>query len=1352
MASLRKDDSSAISRVAAARRRQRVVPSSSREVHFSETLKQQQDLHEDYHDELGRHRPRVASSTAGAPGPRRTSPSPASHRSSSPKSSDGGSRLLERSQEVAEEAASVLASARKQQRPQPPAPPPVRRITQEEEAPLVVTPRLVVRPQERVAEKVAPEYQPLGPEPSYLRPPPSLKNSNNERVPEKVPTEHRRPEPSSLRQPSTLKNSNNERIPERVPEKVPTEHRRPEPSYLRPPPSLRNSNNDRVPAKEPTEHRRPEPLPPSLKSNAPEKINNENKANQIAAEEATTKTTQSEDEAPPEQPLDQLPPTVEDLEDVTVLNPFIDAACIPDLSTVMLRSTATLRTLKFVLDGDESVDPNTVQDHNGSSTIMGGFGLGQQDELLTLSILESHMNPTTANTSTVLCYGDCVALQSLSTTTRSPVLGVRRRHSDSSTRVGFFETVVSPAEQWVVLRADPPHAVRLGRDQPKLRGPTGPVQVGDPIVLRNYQTGDILAIQDSNSDQPNSSRDGNELRLVADSHDAHRIRHDETADATLLGRLQRHDRLVPVEAETFQLLPPTVPPVPLWMVRRGGIRNRLCSRVYLQGSYYLLQSESQDSRSTPRPGTTRVGAGDDIEEFRVHIESIGRDDIEKPSGQEQVLLDEILGSFLGLEGDYIRARSESGGMDDLCFFLDNPRERSFDPILRRLVEDLLPLSTAYAKVRHFVAMRLPGYEYGCVMHAFCGHLDKLLHDYVSFIASLETLYRQGKEDLSLCSLQVQIKPTLNVMLVLERSVEAVATKKGGALLNALRALKRETYEGDGLAETILQELLEASAGPYLKILGEWLEHGVLTDPYSEFMVHRSDERTPWESRYEISTNHVLNGFFSTKLTVKRVLATGRYWNALQACNKTRLSGEEGKSSELAQPQTLQYRDSSSTVASFIQVNYQKASQALVGLLLGTFDLMGSLRLMKRYFLLDHGDFFLYFLDAAEDELRKDLSTISRGRIQHWLDASIQYSERHMEDGYLPNSPSKSRRDDGQQLTPTGLRCRFAPESLTDYLDELHAARGGIDTQEPWTPLRHAYGGASKETLTGLDAFMVDFASIPFPVSLILSQRALDCYQLLFRHLFFAKHVERRLVGVWKDHQGMKELQSLRGSMGSTFLLRQRMLHFMQNLIYYMMLEVIEPQWSELEHSIGFPSAGEDQTIDDISEAHMQFLHRALEACLLTNRNLARALTKLMNTCLLFSDEMNLFMKATKLQNDRDSVADEKQKVAQRNLNDRRGSMRLSVDRKVLEKSMLSSRLERKKRIHRQTGRVEREISGESYPRMISRYDQVFSDDLREFMAQLTHSDDLYHSQKVNLCIRLDYNGYVTRAMGLATNV
>jgi hypothetical protein len=87
----------------------------------------------------------------------------------------------------------------------------------------------------------------------------------------------------------------------------------------------------------------------------------------------------------------------------------------------------------------------------------------------------------------------------------------------------------------------------------------------------------------------------------------------------------------------------------------------------------------------------------------------------------------------------------------------------------------------------------------------------------------------------------------------------------------------------------------------------------------------------------------------------------------------------------------------------------------------------------------------------------------------------------------------------------------------------------------------------------------------------------------------------------------------------------------------------------------------------------------------------------------------------------------------------------------LQETMQTARLERQHRVQRQTVRVEREVGSESYQRMIARFDEVFSENLREFMTQLTQSDDLYHTHKVNLCIRLDYNGYVTAAMGLEQN-
>jgi len=128
--------------------------------------------------------------------------------------------------------------------------------------------------------------------------------------------------------------------------------------------------------------------------------------------------------------------------------------------------------------------------------------------------------------------------------------------------------------------------------------------------------------------------------------------------------------------------------------------------------------------------------------------------------------------------------------------------------------------------------------------------------------------------------------------------------------------------------------------------------------------------------------------------------------------------------------------------------------------------------------------------------------------------------------------------------------------------------------------------------------------------------------------------------------------------------------------------------------------------------------------------------------------MKRFMKATKIDEDRNLVATEMQKMVQSTLNDRGGVRSSKLSSKILEQSLKRAQTERLKRVRRQTARVEREVSGESYQRMVTRFEEVFSGNLRDFMVQLTSSDDLFHTHKVNLCIRLDYNGYVTNSLGL----
>ncbi|CAG9091236.1 unnamed protein product [Plutella xylostella] len=90
--------------------------------------------------------------------------------------------------------------------------------------------------------------------------------------------------------------------------------------------------------------------------------------------------------------------------------------------------------------------------------------------------------------------------------------------------------------------------------------------------------------------------------------------------------------------------------------------------------------------------------------------------------------------------------------------------------------------------------------------------------------------------------------------------------------------------------------------------------------------------------------------------------------------------------------------------------------------------------------------------------------------------------------------------------------------------------------------------------------------VKWPVSLVLNHKAVACYQMIFRHLFYCKHVERLLCRVWLYNKVVKRFSEAR-LYADAFALRQRMLSCIQHLQYYMCVEVIEPSWCQLIQSL-----------------------------------------------------------------------------------------------------------------------------------------------------------------------------------------
>lgn len=101
--------------------------------------------------------------------------------------------------------------------------------------------------------------------------------------------------------------------------------------------------------------------------------------------------------------------------------------------------------------------------------------------------------------------------------------------------------------------------------------------------------------------------------------------------------------------------------------------------------------------------------------------------------------------------------------------------------------------------------------------------------------------------------------------------------------------------------------------------------------------------------------------------------------------------------------------------------------------------------------------------------------------------------------------------------------------------------------------------------------------------------------------------------VWKDNNNTKKFSPESAELyRSVFTLRQQMMNAIQNIEYYMMIEVIEPTWHIFVDKIDKVS-----NVDEVLTVHQDFLDDCLYNCMLKTPELLRSIVKLCNICLGF---------------------------------------------------------------------------------------------------------------------------------------
>ncbi|CAK8698045.1 gamma-tubulin complex component 2-like [Clavelina lepadiformis] len=552
--------------------------------------------------------------------------------------------------------------------------------------------------------------------------------------------------------------------------------------------------------------------------------------------------------------------------------------------------------------------------------------------------------------------------------------------------------------------------------------------------------------------------------------------------------------------------------------------------------------------------------------------------------QEQNVVKDLLAILSGVEGHHILVHPGEETNAQKRFII----EPTMDVSLAEMSNMILPIASSYSTVISFIEEK-SSFEYGQVNHALCFAMKNIIREYQINLAQLDDQFRHG--DLPLQRLVFLLQPVVQQMDILASVATAIDLGHctGGAILSLLHN-RISASVGDKAAEQLYVYLTQLASIPYMEMLEKWIYKGETMDPYGEFLVEEKEKISKeqlledyndqyWESRYTLCRDRIP---VYLEQVAEKILSTGKYLNVVHECGRT-----------VSYPgaREIIYSHNRREYVQQIEQAHSYASKLLLDLLMQEYNLEARLKSVKSYFLLNEGDFLLHFMDLTEKEMRMPMQDIIPNRLEALLELALRTSLAD-HDVY---------KDD--------LKIVLLNYDLITQLVRILS----IDTVEEQVVKSL---DPTELNLTGLESFALDY-TVRWPLSLVISRKSLTKYQMLFRHLFYCKHVERHLSTIWMKFKSLKmHVLHSKPWFLKALTVMQKMLHFIQNFEYYMMFEVLEPNWLTMEKNLNSAS-----NVDDVLDFHADFLKQCLQDCLLTNTELLRMLSKLLMLCISYANYM-----------------------------------------------------------------------------------------------------------------------------------
>jgi gamma-tubulin complex component 3 len=373
------------------------------------------------------------------------------------------------------------------------------------------------------------------------------------------------------------------------------------------------------------------------------------------------------------------------------------------------------------------------------------------------------------------------------------------------------------------------------------------------------------------------------------------------------------------------------------------------------------------------------------------------------------------------------------------------------------------------------------------------------------------------------------------------------------------AIHLHARHGDPMVHEFMKRLLQRVCSPLFEIVRRWVLEGELEDIFSEFFIVGQPVKAEslWREGYRLH-DAMLPSFISASLA-QRILRTGKSINFLRVCCEDR--GWAHAATEVATDTGATARrggfgyGETDTLESLVDEASKRIDKHLLDVIYERYKFKEHCLAIKRYLLLGQGDFVQYLMDIVGPELSVPANTISSFKLAGLLETAIRASNAQYDD--------------------------------PDILDRLRVKM-----------MPHESGDR------GWDVFSLEYDA-RVPLDTVFTESVMARYLRIFNFLWKLKRVEHALIGAWKTMkpncitsnsfnrlQGAVKMQ-LVSALRRCQVLWVEINHFISNLQYYIMFEVLEISWSNFLSEMEVA-----KDLDDLLAAHEKYMNSIVEKSLL----------------------------------------------------------------------------------------------------------------------------------------------------------